>query len=193
MSIWISKALAGAALAALAACVTPAGNGTTRSASVLNGALKIEVPTGYCIDRSAGRVGPDSAVVLMGRCSERSSANAALLSVSVGESGSGGVMAAGAPALAAFFTSDQGRATLSRDGKPEEIRIVQALANKDAFLLDVDDQGIGEYWRAVTEINGRLITVSATGSAGVPLPPDDGRRIVDAMLRALRRANIQGG
>ena len=102
-------------------------------------------------------------------------------------------MAAGAPALAAFFTSEQGRATLSRDGKPDEIRIVQALSDKDTFLLDVDDQSIGEYWRAVTEINGRLITVSATGSAGVPLPAEDGRKIIDAMLRALRRANSLNG
>lgn len=193
MFTWINNALAGVALAALAACVTPSGYATTRSASVLDGALKIEVPAGYCIDRSAGRAGPDSAVVLMGRCSDSSSANAALLSVSVGESGSGGVMAAGAPALAAFFTSEQGRATLSRDGKPDEIRIVQALSDKDTFLLDVDDQSIGEYWRAVTEINGRLITVSATGSAGVPLPAEDGRKIIDAMLRALRRANSLNG
>lgn len=189
MSIWINSGLAGIALALLAACVTMAGYGTSRSAPVLNGAVNIGVPAGYCIDQSAGRSGGDTAVVLMGRCVDNPRAVAALLSVSVGQTASGAVMAAGGPALAAYFTSSQGRATLSRAGRTSDVRVIGALSAGDAFLLHLADRRVGEHWRAVTAVKGRLITVSATGTPAAPLPPADGRKLLDAALTALRRAN----
>ena len=189
MSTWISKTLASVALAMLAACVAPNGYGTSRSAPVLEGAVNIGVPAGYCIDRSAVRAARDSVVVLMGRCADSSRQVAALISVSVGQSASGGVMTAGGPALAAFFTSAQGRATLSREGRASDVRVIAALGAGDAFLLHLADRSVGEHWRAIVSINGRLITLSATGTRAAPLAPDQGRKLVDAALVALRRAN----
>ncbi len=189
MSIWISNLAASIALAVLAACVAPDGYGTSRSAPVLEGAVNIGVPPGYCIDRSAGRAGRDSVVVLMGRCADNSRAVAALISVSVGRSASGGVMTAGGQTLAAFFTSAPGRATLSREGRASDIRVIEALGAGDAFLLHLADRSVGEHWRAIVSVNGRLITISATGTKAAPLAPADGRKLLDAALAALRRAN----
>lgn len=173
----------------LAACVSGAGFTSSRAAPVLGGALQVGVPPGYCIDGKASRETKSSAVILMGRCTDAMKAKPALISVSVGQAGSGGVMTAGGPALAAFFTSAQGRATLSRDGRAKDIKVIEALGSGDAFLLHLQDRTVGEYWRAVISIQGRLVTVSTTGTAEVPLPQKDGRALLETTLKALRGAN----
>lgn len=173
----------------LAACVGGTGFTSSRSAPVLGGAMQVGVPPGYCIDGKASRETRNGAVILMGRCTDAMKAKPALISVSVGQAGSGGVMTAGGPALAAFFTSAQGRATLSRDGRAKDIKVLEALGSGDAFLLHLQDRTVGEYWRAVISIKGRLVTVSTTGTAEVPLPPKDGRALLETTLKALRSAN----
>lgn len=189
MSTWISKAAGLLIVLGLAACQVQGGFGTTRSAPVLNGALSVAVLPGYCVDRGAGREERDSAVVIMGRCADTAAVAPALLTVSVGSGGSAGVMTAGGPALAAFFTSAQGRATLSRDGRAGDIRVISALGSGDALLLHLQDRQIGEYWRAVVGVKGRLLTISATGTPGVPLAPADGRKLIDRLLAAIVAAN----
>jgi len=173
----------------LAACVGGTGFTSSRSAPVLGGAMQVGVPPGYCIDGKASRETRNGAVILMGRCTDAMKAKPALISVSVGQAGSGGVMTAGGPALAAFFTSGQGKATLSRDGRAKDIKVLEALSSGDAFLLHLQDRTVGEYWRAVISIRGRLVTVSTTGTAEVPLPPADSRALLELTLKALRSAN----
>lgn len=189
MSIWISKALCLVAFVAVTGCQLEPGFGGARSAPVLDGAIEIGVPAGYCIDGGTSRVATDGVVILMGRCTDEVRAIPALLSVSIGQGGSAGVMTAGGPALAAFFASSQGRATLSRDGRAGDIRILEALSAGDAFLLHLQDRSVGEYWRAVIGVKGRLVTISATGTPDLPLDPKDGRKVLDAALDAMRRAN----
>ena len=194
MSTWISNAGLSGAIAALlvAGCVPQTGIGSSRSAPVLGGALQIGVPPGYCIDGSASRERGDNAVILMGRCNDAARAIPALVSVSVGQAASGGVLTAGGAALAGFFTSAQGRATLSREGRASDIRVIEALGAGDAFLLRLQDRRLGEYWRAVVGIKGRLVTVSATGTPDLPLTAADSRKVLESVLAALRKANATG-
>lgn len=189
MSTWISKAAALLCALALAACQVEGGFGTTRSAPVLNGALTVAVPAGYCVDRGASREKGDSAVVIMGRCADTASVPPALVTVAVGQGGSSGVMTAGGQALAAFFTSPQGRATLSRDGRARDIRVIEAIGAGDALLLHLTDREVGEYWRGIVGLKGRLVTVSATGTPAVPLSPAEGRKLIDRLLAAMTAAN----
>ncbi len=189
MFTWTSKALCLAALVALSGCQIEPGFGGARTASVLGGAIQVGVPAGYCIDGGASRETRTGAVILMGRCTNEVKAVPALVSVSIGQGGSAGVMTAGGPALAAFFGSKQGRATLSRDGRASDIRVIEALGAGDAFLLHLQDRSMGEYWRAVIGLKGRLVTISATGTPDLPLAAKDGRRVLDATLDAMRRAN----
>ena len=176
----------------LGACVPQTGIGSSRSAPILGGALQIGVPPGYCIDGSASRERGDNAVILMGRCNDAARAIPALVSVSVGQAASAGVMTAGGAALAGYFTSAQGRATLSRDGRASDIKVVEALGAGDAFLLHLQDRQTGDYWRAVTGIKGRLVTISATGTPELPLTAADSRKVLDSVLIALRKANPTG-
>lgn len=179
-------------LLALAACQPGSGFTSSRAAPVLGGALQIGVPPGYCIDGRASRESKDAAVILMGRCSDAITATPALITVSIGQGGSAGVMTAGGPALAAFFGSAQGRATLARTGRAADVRIIAALGAGDAFLLHLQDRSAGEYWRAVVGVKSRLVTVSATGTEAVPLDPAEGRKVLNLALDALRAANPSG-
>lgn len=173
----------------LGGCVATGGG--IRSVALLDGAVTAAAPAGYCIAPGAGRRGTDSAVVLMGRCSARSEADPAVLTLSVGEAGSAGAMSAGGEALAAYFASAEGRAALSRDGRAADVRLLEAVMVDGAFLLHVTDAAVGDYWRAITGLRGRLVTVSAAGPDGQALPDAKGRALVEAAVAALKRANPQ--
>ena len=173
----------------LAACdlVNPLSG--PRQVSVLNGSVHVGAPNGYCISPSASQQAADTAVVLIGRCTAEGRVQAALVTVTIGKPASAGVMLAGTDALAAFFASPAGRRALSRNGHVNDVGVVQIVATKDALLLRVLDRVAGEYWRAITSLNGRLVTVSASGTQGAPLTTVTGRKLVDDTLVALRQAN----
>lgn len=171
----------------LAGCVTATGG--LRSVELLDGAFVAAAPAGYCLAPGAGRRSGDGAVVLMGRCSAQSDALPAILTLSVGPAGSAGAMTAGGERLAGYFTSAEGRAALSRDGRAADVTVLEAVGAGNAFLLHVRDRRAGDYWRAVTGLRGRLVTVSASGPEGQALPEGRGRALVEAAVAALRRAN----
>lgn len=173
----------------LAACVSGAGLGGSSAKIVMQGAFKVAAPAGYCLDETASREAQDSGIYLMGRCDGQDKVSPALVTLSVGQAGSAGVMAAGGAELAAFFTSREGRATLSPSGNAAKVRVVQALSADDAFLMQLQEAGQPVYWRAVLGLRGRLVTVSVKGATEVALPADTGRDILDRSIRALRKAN----
>lgn len=176
-----------AAFGLLGGCVVPGGG--IRSVALLDGAVVAAAPAGYCIAPGAGQRGEDSAVVLMGRCSDRSEADPAVVTLSVGAAGSAGAMTAGGEALVTYFRSADGRAMLSREGRASDVRVLEAVGRADAFFLHVEDAAVGDYWRALTGVKGRLVTVSVAGPEGQALPPAKGRALVEAAVAALRRAN----
>ena len=173
----------------LAACQMTAASLSRAPASVLGGQVTVAGPRGYCVDPATTREQGDTAVVLMGRCQFTLAVDPALLTVSVGPTASAGVLAAGGAALTTFFTSDDGRAALSRSGTARDVKVLQALAVDDAYLLFLSDRAVGAYWRAVVGVKGRLVTISANGTPDAPLAASAGRALVDATLAALRRGN----
>jgi hypothetical protein len=187
MFIWTSRAVAFSVCVILAGCVTgPAAFTLVRSAPVLAGQVQIGLPKGYCIDRRAGQESADTAVVVMGRCRDDLDAVPALLTTAIGPAGSAQVLAGGGQTLADYFTSAQGRAALSRSGRASAVEIVQAKMVGTAFVMRIRDGAVGEYWRGVEPVAGRLVTIT------VDLPADsdaDGEALLEAALRAMRAAN----
>lgn len=173
----------------LAACVAGGGLGGSSVQPVLQGAMRMAAPAGYCLDPASLRDADDRAVALMGRCSAQSAASPAVLSLSIGPAASAGVMAAGGAELAGFFTSAEGRARLAPSGRAGDIRVIEALSSGDAFLMRVEERGGPSYWRAVLGLRGRLVTLSAQGIPGAALAPAEGRALIDRALAAMRRAN----
>lgn len=190
MSTWINSA----ALALLLAGCTgidlaaPIG-GANRGIVVLNGAVSVAPPAGYCADPNVSARGGDSAVVLMGRCNATSKALPALMTASIGAAGSGAALQAGPVALTSFFSSDQGRAMLASSGDANDVRVTTSQIEGDALLLQLDDVALGAYWRAILALRGRLVMLSATSVQSVPLAPQDGRILVSKTIASLRKAN----
>lgn len=172
----------------LAACVGGSGTGGS-AAPVLQGAVKIVAPTGYCVDKAAGKATDDTTVVVMGRCSASANVPPALMTVSVGRPGSAGIMAAGGENLAAYFTSPEGRATLSSRGRPADLKVVQALSSNGAFLMRLQEADAPSYWRAVFGLRGRLVTLSVKSAADPILDAEEGRKLIDRTVDGLTRAN----
>jgi hypothetical protein len=196
MYIWISKAARLALILLLAACQMEPGGFTSaqqaRVISVLGGAMQVAAPPGYCVDKKSARQQADGAVVLMGRCSGGSNLAPAVISVTIGNAGSAGVMADEGVALAAFFQTTNGRAALSRTSRADSVEILQAANSDGAFTLRIAEIGVGEYWRAIVGISGRLVTLSVLGPVGSTLDPATGRKLLGASLLAMRKVNPRG-
>ena len=188
MSIWTNSALA-LACAGLAACAGMEMGTQPRSVVVQGGDIEVTAPAGYCANPQASTDGAGSAVVLMGRCSATSSATPALITASVGATGSGSALDAGPVALTSFFTSDQGREMLASTGTAEDAVVTSSETEDAAVLLRIKDANIGEYWRAILALKGRLVMLSATGAESVVLPPDQGRALLSKSMAVLRSAN----
>lgn len=174
---------------ALMGCVPGIGGSGPAKIALFGGGFTVAAPNGYCIDPQTATQTGDTAVVLIGRCRDGSQAAAALVTVTVGSAGSGAVMAAGGQELAAFFTTDQGRATLARSGQTSDVTITRAVMAGPDFVMLLSDRSLGTYWRAVSAMRGRAVTVSAAGTDGVEVSPEKGRDILNATLAALHRAN----
>jgi hypothetical protein len=181
--------LLGLVLTLFAACQTGTLGGGATKIALFGGTITVAAPPGYCI--SPGNVSQtgEAAVVLIGKCSDASTSAAAVVTVSVGQPGSAAVMAAGPQALSAFFTSAQGRATLARSARAQDVTVRKALMAGPNFLMLVADRVEGTYWRAIMGIRGRAITVSAIGTRQAPLSPEASRALVDGTLKALLSAN----
>jgi hypothetical protein len=176
-----------ASLLLLASCDLPGG--ARREITILDGQITVRAPAFYCVDLQASRGGEDTAVVLIGRCTVNGQVAAAVVTVTVGRSASGGVMLAGAEALRQFLRSPEGRKALSRSGRAQDVAVLQSGVVDGTLLLHMNDALAGEYWRAIIGLRGRLVTVSALGPERAPLPPEDGRRLVEQTVAALTKAN----
>lgn len=188
MSTWTSSL---ALILLLAACVPIGGglSGASRSAPILDGAMNVGVPRGYCVDPAASQTTDDNAVMIVGRCSDAGDVPPAAITATVGAAGSAAVLAAGAPALSQYFASDEGRAALSREGDSAAVSIQEVLSGDNVILLHLTDRAVGEYWRAVMGVRGRLVTLAVTAPEGQPLTADQGRALLDQAISAMRAAN----
>ncbi|MEZ5798280.1 MAG: hypothetical protein R3D63_12805 [Paracoccaceae bacterium] len=187
MSIWISRALA---CLALAACVDTGGGATRPAAvSVLGGAMTVAVPAHYCIDPASVHEDRAGAVAIAGRCGADRPVPPAAITVSLGGEGSAEVLKSGARVLTDWARSPAGRAALSRDGNARTVSIRQTLVSDGAFLIQLDDRRVGSYWRAAIPVQGRLVLIAVAPPEDGTLSVEDGRRIVEKAVTAMRRAN----
>lgn len=188
MSTWISSLVLTLLLGGCVAGGAGSPSGSS-SASILGGSIVVAAPRGYCIDTAASQTAGESAVMFIGRCSDSADVPAAAITATIGETGSASVMAAGTDGLARYFASAEGRAALSRDGRAETVAVQEVLAGEGVVILHLNDAAIGEYWRAVLGIRGRLVTLAVTPPEGRPLTVPEGKLLLDRTIIALQRAN----
>jgi hypothetical protein len=187
MSTWTNSLVLLAGLALCQPLLAHAETAALPKTVVLRGdGLSVQGPAGYCPDPATLNQNAGAATVLMGRCSEQSEAAPAVIYVTFGRAGSAAAMAAGGAEMAAFFTSDAGRKSLSRRGRASDVTVTSARSVGELFLFRVSDRGEGVYWRGMTAIKGRTVSIKASGP---DLPETESRQLVEDTAKSLRRAN----
>lgn len=186
-----------ALVAWLGGCVAPGGNPLSR-VPVLEGAVTVVPPAGYCIEPASRLEREDSALLLAGRCEGQEALAPAVLAATVGVAGSGvGVdVAAGGAEMAAFFRSAPGRAALSARGRPGDVTVLEARGDGTAFYLRFADAGRAaaggvqaDGWRALFPVAGRLVSLSVSGTPTAPVGRDSGYALITAFAAATHAAN----
>ena len=192
MFTWISRACPHGLvlILSLVACVPLEGVVSgARSASIMNGEIMVPAPAGYCVDRAASQATESAAVIIMGRCSDKAGVPPAAISATVGAAGSATVLAAGTNALADYFRSSAGRAALSRNGQANAVTVQEIGTVNGAVVLHLTDRALGQYWRAVFGLRGRLVTLAVTAPDGQPLSAAEGRALLLRAISQMRSAN----
>ena len=205
MSTWISerRVIALALALAVSGCAAlPGGSGAPTSLAVADGAVTVSGPRGYCIDTQTQRDSASGSVVLLGSCAAlQQSADAprpdrdAVLSATVAASPGASPLAA-MDDLTEFFQGEAGRAMLSRSGDADTVELVDAYSREGVLFLHLRDSSAFEgprvapqYWRALTEVRGHLVTLSVLSPADSTLSPQGGLSTLEAFVREMKRAN----
>jgi len=156
--------------------------------SVSGKEVVIAGPHGFCIDPTETKDRAKSAFVVLGSCAAISNIPIrprpqipAILMVTVSGETDSAPIATSMEALAAFFKSDAGRAALSRDGKAQTVEVIETLGRNDAFYIHARDSstdtlvGAGdEYWRALFNVKGRIVSASVVGLKEQPISTSEG-------------------
>lgn len=193
--------LPGVACFALGACDGGFDLGVSRAAPEriqLSDGLIIAGSEGWCVDQASSRAGADRAVVVLGSCAaiagnDRAAApdvdGVVTVSVDAAE-----VAPPPLEALESFFATEAGRAALARDGQAESIEIVEMSQSDGMLLVHAADRsassGIAaDFWRALFDLDGRLVSVTLFGVEDDPISPDLGRSTLSAQVASLRDVN----
>ncbi len=169
---------------------------------VADKAVIVAGPPGFCIDRDETRESGGAAFVLLGSCAsisgragKASPVTEAVLTASV--SAQNGASVSGAmDQLAGYFKTSAGRAALARDGNAESVEVLDSRQTNGVFLLKARDDspnpatGLApEYWRALFDLNGRLLTLSILEFEDKPMSDDAAVATLLAFVERMRREN----
>ena len=185
----------------LAACdpAAPAGPPVT-ALSLMGGAVTVQGPEGYCIDRAASRTATGLAVlspcaVMAGGPQTAAADIDGFVTVQIGAAGSAAVEGAERP-LADLLMAAPGAALLSTSGEADGVRVVQVDRGDGLVAVRFTDAapppvpGLGpEEWRAFLDLRGRLVTVGVRGSVRAPLTGVAAQQLLYDTVAVLRRVN----
>src|SRR5210317_114764 len=184
MSIWTSKSVQACTLLGAGLFLFGCSGGGAPYAgplpdvdteiAVTSDRLEVTGPDGFCIDPAATQDRGISAFVLLGNCAAIGNSprlpqpeHPSILTAAISEAGPEGSLRSNIPAMAAFFTSEQGRGLLSRDQDPNSVEILDMFHQGDVFFLNARDssassiRGVKEdYWRVYMDVGNRIATLS---------------------------------
>lgn len=210
MCIWTSKrggsALAFVCLFLLTACAggvgVPGLSGGKRQVALGGGDVVIAGPRGYCVDEGATRDAATGGFAMLASCAAltlsplapRPDVRAVLTaSVSAVDTTGAGFDTAAAES---FFRSDGGRAMLARSGDAATLTVVASRRSETSLLLALVDtsQGLAPgmddaYWRALTELRGRIVTLSVLPPEGAAITPEAGFALTAQFVAQVRALN----
>ncbi|MEX0968818.1 MAG: hypothetical protein WD046_00080 [Paracoccaceae bacterium] len=193
----------------LAACFSPT-RGIVTSSTVVAGGVPVVVagPAGFCIDERTGEQNRAGAFVILSDCGQTEAGRATIADVPLSavlvaavspsgllgarERGMGGALGD----LEAFLRSPVGLPSLGKGRVPGAVSIIRSHRSADALYILVQDlaapTGAGlsqRYWRAFTEVNGRLASLSANSMANADASEAQARALAEGFVAAMQAAN----
>lgn len=210
MSTWTSKArpfaVQAVLVSALAGCVLPGGAEAPLSVAVADGSVVVGGPRGFCIDPEGSRTGGPGAFVLLGSCASIAGLPflphppvTAVLTATVSVGSEGGTIAGSEAELAAYFRSPEGRAALSRTNDADRVAVISAGVVDEVFVLHAravppkpgtPRSGPAEppdTWRALIDLNGRIVTLSVLALPDKPIAEADGSALLGQFVARVRK------
>ncbi|WP_457649362.1 hypothetical protein [Profundibacter sp.] len=197
-----------ASLTILSGCLgTGGGFALPRSAPeqirVANKEVLIAGPKGFCIDPTETRDEGDSAFVLLGSCAAIANSRSkphpkvpAILTATVSRKSTNPPITDSMPTLTDFFTTKAGRAALSRDGNADTVEVVKTLDRDGIFYIRARDSSsdtlagaADEYWRALFDVNGRIVSASVFGLRERPIDSEKGFEVLQGFTNRIRTQN----
>lgn len=197
MSTWISKAILIPLL--VSGCVLPgptAGVSQSKSGAQnevlqtlgLDG-LTLVGPSGYCpITRTQKRLAGADFVVFAPCGGDKG----AILAATLGAEGSAAGITLKRAVMAPYFETDDGKAALRGAGSQDSISVHEVADYKGAVVLRLTRESQGQTsdsWRALMQIEDRLVTLSVRSHQGMTIAQPDGRRLIARFVDAMRVAN----
>lgn len=178
-----------------------AGQSRTAAVPVLDGAVNLAAPSGFCPDPSATRSSAQSAFVLYGSCHAINGRGAkpaapAILTAAASP-GAGDLGPDAMAALADYVQTDAGQAALSRTDSGTEVEIESLERTGDLILVRARDgagqgaeQGVSPaFWRAIFPQSGTLVTVTVSNMATASVTAAQGKALAIDFVAAIRAAN----
>jgi hypothetical protein len=199
MSTWISKAVLASFL--LSGCVvSDIGTGLTSNdngggqgeppASIILAGLKVTGPSGFCpVQDSRQRVG-EAEFAALAPCSGMPGP---ILATTIGEAGSSEGISLAASVLRPYFETVEGQSALRGAGNRDLISVHEVTDVSGAVVLRLTRESngrSGDSWRALMQIDGRLITLSVRPRHGEAMSITEGQRLIGRFVRAMRGANL---
>ena len=166
----------------------------------------IAAPQGFCVDRATIDENPQGVFMFLSDCHIRENGRGArtpitaILTASVSPSGLPGVEQGLKPALTAlaqFLNTPVGAFSLSKSNVEGAANILESKQSERALYLLIHDTAFNDqagasnrFWRAFTEINGRLVALSVTGYNGNDPDEERALRIIRAFMQTTLDANM---
>ena len=175
--------------------------------ALAQGRVIVAGPRGFCIDRAASQERSKApSLVVLANCSALGAglfaprpAASAILTATVSPTPGPGALDQAGPALGAYFGSDRGRAALSRAGDPGSVQVLDSTLEDGAFVMHLRDTAPfpggavdPDYWRAILDAGGRMVTVSVYTAPERALSPEAGKALLRDYVTSLRQATAKG-
>lgn len=167
---------------------------------VMSKGFTVAGPKGFCIDRDAMREDAEGAFVVLGSCAAISGnprdakpSHPALLTASVTPA-SAPLDAEAFDRMVAFFSTEPGRIALARSDNASEVTVVDLFRDDGLVLVHAEDGDrtgdvAGDYWRAVFQAAGHLVTVTVSGFREHALDAEAGEELARRFVGAIRSEN----
>jgi hypothetical protein len=163
-------------------------------------------PTGFCIDPASSSHKPSKAFVVFGNCAAIAGDEelpqpfiSAIATASVlPASRNSPSISQSSVALADFFTSEAGKATLSASGDASSVKILDSFARNGAFFIHARDMAVpalpgttNTYWRGYFDVKNSVVALSVLGLKDAPVSSADGLQTLYDFGNALLEGQAQ--